>query len=57
MRTLDNLPIPQREAYCGGYEAFMAGKPITNNPSDPQSYLGILWDEGWADADEDARTD
>jgi hypothetical protein len=57
MRTIDELPLPQRSAYLAGYNAFQNGDLIENNPSDPKSYLGILWDLGWADADEDVRTD
>jgi hypothetical protein len=57
MRTIDNLPLPQRDSYLSGYDAFMAGWPIESNPSDPESYFGTLWDWGWADAETDARQD
>jgi hypothetical protein len=57
MRQLHELPLVQRDIYLSGYGAYHRGANLENNPLDHHSYLGILWDEGWADADEDARQD
>jgi len=57
MLTLAELPITHRASYMAGYDARQRSEPITANPSSPRSRQGFLWDEGWADADEDARTE
>jgi hypothetical protein len=57
MHTLDDLPLPQRDLYLEGYRAFQTRKRLEDNPYARNTYFAVMWDHGWADADDDVRLD
>jgi hypothetical protein len=43
-------PSLYSQKYNEGYNAYTHGVELRNNPYDPHSRYGILWDFGWCSA-------
>lgn len=44
---INGVEVNTHDIYSAGYDAAKSGKPVTQNPYDPMSYEGSIWEDGW----------